>query len=245
MTYCVAVKLDSGLVMASDSRTHAGVDHVSSFRKMTVFERAGERVLVLLSSGNLAITQGVVGFLEQRRRDGAPEGLMTANSMFAAASVLGDALRQVQQRDAPYLAQSNIDSSASFLFGGQIVGEPPRLFHIYAEGNFIEATPETPFFQIGETKYAKPILDRVITSRLTLTEAAKCVLLSIDSAMRSNLSVGPPIDLLCYERDALSVGMHRRIAESDGYLDAIREQWGRGLLRVFAELPDPYWEHGS
>jgi putative proteasome-type protease len=161
--------------------------------------------------------------------------------MFDVATYIGDALRAVLKRDGPYLQQDNIDYGASFIVGGQISGEHPRLFTVYAQGNFIESTPETPYFQIGEMKYGKPILDRVIKPDSSLVDAAKCTLVSFDSTMRSNISVGLPIDLLVYERDTLRVGMRRRITEDDEYFEMVHHQWGEGLRRVFAELPPPNW----
>jgi putative proteasome-type protease len=233
--------LDSGLVLASDSRTNAGVDQVGSFRKMTVFERPGDRVLVLLSSGNLAVTQSVVGLLEQWGNENR-ENLLNTPSMYQAACLVGEALREVHKRDGPYLMQHHIDASAGFILGGQIGGQKHRLFNIYTEGNFIEATPDTPYFQNGELKYGKPILDRVLTHSTSLMEAAKCVLVSFDSTMRSNISVGLPIDLLCYERDCLKVALQRRLGHHDPYFDDMREQWAAGLKRLFSELPDPHWD---
>lgn len=242
MTYCVAMVLDAGMIFASDSRTNAGVDQVAKFCKMRVFERPGDRVIGIVNSGNLSISQNAINLLESRINAGenAPAVLNVA-SMFDVATLLGDCLRQVKSRDAPYLAQSNVDASASFLVGGQIGAERPRLFHIYAEGNFIEATPETPYFQIGETKYGKPIIDRVITRDTTLVDAAKCTLVSFDSTMRSNISVGLPIDLMVYETNALKVTTRWHIEESDPYFNMIHTQWGDGLRRVFAQLPNPAW----
>ena len=243
MTYCVGVLLESGMVFASDSRTNAGVDHVSSFRKMTVYERPGDRVIVILTSGNLSVTQNAINLLEQhsRRGEGTPS-IWTAPSMYDVSAMLGECLREVRRRDEPYLTQHNIDASASFILGGQIGGEPQRLFMVYQEGNFIEATSETPFFQVGETKYGKPIIDRVVKPWTSIVDATKCVLISFDSTMRSNVSVGLPIDLLVCERDALRVGMQRRILESDPYFNMIHTQWGEGLRRVFAQLPNPNWD---
>jgi len=241
VTYCVGVLLEAGLVLASDSRTNAGMDQIGSFRKMTVYERPGDLVLVLLSSGNLSLTQAVVSQLEQRATENQPS-LLTAPSLYQAACLVGETLRDVHTREGPYLIERNIDASAGFILGGQIGGEKHRLFNIYTEGNFIEATPDTPYFQNGEIKYGKPILDRVITSSTTLLEAAKCVLVSFESTMRSNISVGPPIDLLCYERNSLKVGMHRRIMDQDPYFESIKRQWQEGLRRVLGELPDPNWE---
>ena len=243
MTYCVGLVLDAGMVFASDSRTNAGVDHVSSFRKMKVFEREGDRVIVILSSGNLSMTQSAVNQLENqaRRTDGGPT-IWNAQSLFEIATLLGDCLRQVRQRDVTHLTQSNVDASASFILGGQVQGERQRLFLIYNEGNFIEAATETPFFQIGETKYGRPIIDRVIKPTTNLVEAAKCLLVSFDSTMRSNISVGMPIDLLVYRNGSLHAGMQRRILENDPYFSMIHTQWGEGLRSVFAKLPDPAWD---
>ncbi|MGE3154964.1 MAG: peptidase [Nitrospiraceae bacterium] len=242
MTYCVGVMLDSGLVLASDSRTNAGVDQIGNFRKMTVFERPGDRVIVILTSGNLAVTQGVIALLEQRAYMNQ-QNILNTGSLYEVACLVGETLREVHKRDGPYLMQHNIDASAGFILGGQVCGERHRLFNIYTEGNFIEATPDTPYCQNGEIKYGKPIIDRVITYSTGLMEAAKCVLISFDSTMRSNISVGPPIDLLCYERDSLKVGLQRRLWDHDSYFDKVREQWGAGLKRLFSDLPDPYWDN--
>ena len=246
MTYCVGVLLDAGMVFASDSRTNAGVDHVSSFRKMTVYDRPGDRVVVILSSGNLSVTQNAINLLESnaRRGDGSPN-VWNAQSLFEVATLLGDCLRDVKRRDAAYLTQNNIDANANFILGGQVKGEPQRLFMLYQEGNFIEATPDTPFFQVGETKYGKPIIDRVVKRSTSVIDATKCVLISFDSTMRSNVSVGLPIDLVTYAKDSLRIQLQRRITETDPYFTMIHHQWGEGLRRVFAQLPDPYWEDAA
>ncbi len=238
MTYCVAMRLDAGLVFLSDSRTNAGVDHINTFRKMTVYERAGDRVMVLLSSGNLAISQAVTALLQEGNHAMDGRSLMNVPTLFEAARVVGDALREVRRRDADDLKEFGIDFTAAFILGGQIAGEAPRLFHLYAAGNFIEATPETPYFQIGESKYGKPIIDRVIHRSRSLNEAAKCALISMDSTIRSNLSVGLPLDLLVYARDALCVAKHVSIEADDPYFNLIHNQWGERLRQVFAELPD-------
>jgi putative proteasome-type protease len=244
MTYCVALTLDAGMVFASDSRTNAGVDQVSIFRKMHVIARDDDRVIVFLSSGNLSITQSAINLLEHLSRSSdANKTVINASSMFEVADLVGNALREVRRRDGPYLQQNNIDSSASFIVGGQIRGEPQRLFNIYSEGNFIEATPETPYFQIGESKYGKPVIDRVIQRNTQLMEAAKCVLVSFDSTMRSNISVGLPIDMLIYDNNSLKVRVQRRIEEADAYFRMIHNQWGEGLRRVFAQLPNPDWNN--
>jgi len=242
MTYCVAMSLDAGMIFASDSRTNAGVDQIARFSKMRVFAREGNRVIVTLSSGNLSLTQNAVNILEQKARGGDNGlNLWNAESMFEVARMLGDALREVKTRDGPYLALNNIDSNANFIVGGQIKGEPARLFDVYSEGNFIEATPETCYFQIGESKYGKPVIDRVVNRRTSLLDATKCTIVSFDSTMRSNISVGLPIDLLVYETNSLSVRIQRRIEESDPYFQMVHNQWGEGLRRVFAQLPDPDW----
>ena len=242
MTYCVGVKLDEGLVFASDTRTHAGVDNFAKFCKMTVFQRPGDRVIVLLSSGNLAGTQAVIGVLNQRCAAGdAAPNLWNARTMFDVAMLVSDAMRDIEHRDGKFLEQNEISFNASFIVGGQLRGEPLRLFRIYAEGNFIEAGVETPFLQTGETKYGKPIIDRVITPSTPLDDAAKCVLVSFDSTMRSNLSVGMPIDLICYERDSLAIRMRRRFEEGDAYFTSLRNDWSEGTRRVFRELPDLHW----
>ncbi|HEY1327613.1 MAG TPA: peptidase [Casimicrobiaceae bacterium] len=235
------MSLDAGMIFASDSRTNAGVDQIARFSKMRSFAREGDRVIVMLSSGNLSITQSSVNLVEQRSRSDNELNLWNAESMFDVARLVGDALREVKSRDGPYLLQNNIDSSANFIVGGQIRGEPARLFDVYSEGNFIEATAETCYFQIGESKYGKPVLDRVISRTTSLLDATKCTIVSFDSTMRSNISVGLPIDLLVYEADSLRITLKRRIEESDGYFQLVHTQWGEGLRRVFAQLPDPDW----
>ena len=206
MTYCVAVKLNAGLVFLSDSRTNAGLDHISTFRKRSVDEQPGDRVMVLLSAGNLSISQSVreilqIEELREHREDGEdtpPITIWNAKSMFDAARVLGSAVRHVYDRDAEALKHAGLDFNVSFIFGGQVKGEGMRLFLVYSAGNFIEATNETPYFQVGESKYGKPVLDRVLTPDTPLDEAAKCALVSMDSTMKSNLSVGLPLDLVVY-----------------------------------------------
>ncbi len=246
MTYCVAVKLKAGMVFLSDSRTNAGLDQISTFRKMIVYEKPGDRFMCLLSAGNLSISQSIREILQtEQLKDpdgGEPITIWNARSMFDAARVLGSAVRHVYQRDGEALRRSGIEFNASLIFGGQIRGEGMRLFQVYSPGNFIEATAETPFFQIGESKYGKPILDRVIGTKLSLDEVAKCCLISMDSTMKSNLSVGLPLDLLCYERDSLHVRRHTLIDGRDPYFASLRERWGEQLRNVFNELPDPgYW----
>jgi putative proteasome-type protease len=234
--------LEQGMIFASDSRTNAGMDNFAKFCKMTVFERAGDRVLVLLSSGNLAGTQAVIGILNQRcaAGDDVPD-LWGARTMFDVAMLVADAMRDIERRDGEYLEDTDVGFNASFIVGGQIAGEPPRLFRIYAEGNFIEAGVDTPYFQTGETKYGKPIIDRVVVRSTPLADATKCVLVSFDSTMRSNLSVGMPIDLICYERDSLEVRWRRRFAEGDAYFAALSHEWSEGTRQVFRQLPELVW----
>ena len=242
MTYCVALRLDTGMIFASDSRTNAGVDHIATFCKMKVYEKSDDRVIVVLSSGNLSMTQGVTDLLDRHRN--AAEGVPTiwnAESMFDVATLAGDALREMQKRDGQMLMQSGIEATANLIIGGQIKGEHERLFHLYPQGNFIEASDETPYFQLGEAKYGKPILDRVLTPGTPQKEAAKCVLISFDSTIKSNISVGLPIDMLWYPKDALRVGVQQRIRDGDPYFSMLRQRWGGGLRRVFGELPDPDW----
>jgi len=238
MTYCVATMIDAGIVFASDSRTNAGVDNISTYRKMKVFERQGDRVLVIINSGNLAITQATLNDLEQAVRHNNETNLMNVASMYEAAELIGRALRQVRHRDGPYLAESHVDCSANFIIGGQIAGEEQRLFLIYPEGNFIEATSETPYFQIGEVKYGKPIIDRVIKADTCIDDAIKCILVSFDSTMRSNLSVGMPVDLVCYKRGSLQAGLMHRFDEQNSYMQQLRASWNEGVRRAFAQLPN-------
>jgi putative proteasome-type protease len=240
MTYAVALKLERGLVFAADTRTNAGVDNIAQFRKLQSWRKPGERVFVLLSAGNLSITQSVLSILNERIESGDDSlpTLYNAPNMFRAAQVIGEALREERSVDGPALAASKLGFATSFIFGGQIKGEKPRLFHIYPEGNFIEATSDTPFFQIGEHKYGKPILDRVARSDMPLGDAAKLMLLSFDSTLRSNLSVGMPIDILVYERDALDITRERRIESDDAYFKRLSAAWSDALRHAFSQIEE-------
>ena len=239
MTYCAAILTEEGLVFASDSRTNAGVDQVSSFRKMRIYERENDRALVILSSGNLSVTQNAINALDRSAMRGETPNIWSCNSMLHAAEILGRRLQEVKQRDGPYLQQSNIEASANFIIGGQIGNEAPRLFLLKSDGQMSEASATKPFVQIGETKYGKPILDRVIHSGIALRDAVKCLLISFDSTMRSNVSVGLPIDLCGYRRDTLKIHLRRCITEDDPYFRTIHKQWSEGLRQVFADLPSP------
>ncbi|MCA3213785.1 MAG: proteasome-type protease [Burkholderiales bacterium] len=234
------MKLDRGMVFLSDSRTNAGVDQISTFRKMTVFEHPGERLMVLLSAGNLAITQAVRQVVTERTGP-TDHSVWNAKTLFDAVRIVGEAVREIHERDAAALKQAGIDFTCHFIFGGQIRGERMRLFQVYAAGNFIEATPENPYFQIGEAKYGKPIIDRVVTPATALDEAAKCALISMDSTLRSNISVGLPLDLLVYEEGALQVTKFVQIDPHNQYMQMIRNTWGARLKQVFQEIPDPTW----
>jgi putative proteasome-type protease len=245
MTYCVAAVTEHGIVFASDSRTNAGVDQLGIFSKMTVIESAGDRVIVLLSAGNLASTQSVISLLKLRMKNENgeinPQGLLGLRSLYDVATLIGETMREVVTRDGPVLTQQNIDPGCTFIMGGQIDGKAQRLFLIYPQGNFIESSRDTSFFQIGESKYGKPVIDRVVKYDTSLRDVAKCLLVSFNSTMRSNLSVGPPIDLLAYEKDTLRVTLRQRFAENDPYFSEIGRFWSTGLRRVFLEVPDVPW----
>lgn len=248
MTYCVGIKLDAGLVFLSDSRTNAGLDQISTFRKMMVYEKAGDRFMVMLSAGNLSISQSVREILQVEKIDnpgGEPLTIWNAPSMFDAVRVLGSAVRRVYDQDGASLKQSGIDFNTSMIFGGQIRGEAMRLFLVYSAGNFIEATRETCFFQIGESKYGKPVLDRMVTPASGLDEAAKCALVSMDSTLKSNLSVGLPLDLLVYERDRFASDKIACIDEHNPYFHMIRSSWGQRLRQVFESIDAPRWDGGD
>ena len=248
MTYCIGIRLNAGLVFLSDSRTNAGIDQISTFRKMMVYEKADDRFMVLLSAGNLSISQSVREILQVEKLDNGSDEPLTiwnAPSMFDAARVLGAAVRRVYQQDGPSLKAAGVDFNASMIFGGQIAGEAMRLFLVYSAGNFIEATRETCFFQVGESKYGKPILDRVLTPATQLDEAAKCALVSMDSTLKSNLSVGLPLDLLVYREGSFKCEEHVCIDEHNPYFQMIHSTWGQRLREVFEGIDDPRWDGGD
>jgi len=240
MTYCVGMRLDAGLVFLSDSRTNAGVDHVGTFRKMSVFENPGDRTMVLMTAGNLSISQSIRQLVSDHV-DAKGNSIWTAPNMYEAARILGEAVRTIHHRDAKSLSEFGIDFNVSLIFGGQIKGERCRLFQIYSAGNFIESHNENTYFQIGEAKYGKPILDRVATPATPLDEAAKCALISMDSTLRSNISVGLPLDLLVYENNTLSITRFVTIDEKNQYFQMIRNTWGQQLKSVFESIDDPVW----
>ncbi len=246
MTYCIGIRLNAGLVFLSDSRTNAGIDQISTFRKMIVYERADDRFMVLLSAGNLSISQSVREILQLEKIDRGPDQpaltIWNAESMFEAVRVLGSAVRRVYQQDGPSLKAAGIDFNASMIFGGQIKGEAMRMFMVYSAGNFIEATRETCFFQVGESKYGKPILDRVLTPTTPLDEAAKCALVSMDSTLKSNLSVGLPLDLLVYREGSFRSDQIVCIDDQNPYFQMIHSTWGHRLREVFESIDDPVWD---
>ena len=249
MTYCIGIRLNAGLVFLSDSRTNAGIDQISIFRKMIVYENPGDRFMVLLSAGNLSISQSVREILQLEKVDRGPDQpaltIWNADSMFDAVRVLGATVRRVYQQDGPSLKAAGIDFNASMIFGGQIRGEAMRLFLVYSAGNFIEATRETCFFQVGESKYGKPILDRVLVPDTPLAEAAKCALVSMDSTLKSNLSVGLPLDLLVYREGSFKSDQIVCIDEQNPYFQMIHSTWGQRLREVFESIEDPVWDGGA
>jgi len=238
MTYCVGLLVNDGLVMAADTRTNAGLDNVGRFKKLFTWAKEGERVFVLLTAGNLAVTQAVTSLLSEQAEHPPEHGetFTTAKTMFQAANVVGNAIRAVKEIDEGHLTANGESFAASFIFAGQIGNERPRLFNIYAAGNFIEATPDTPFFRIGEHKYGKPILDRVARSDMELGDAAKMVLVSFDSTLRSNLSVGLPIDLLSYETNTLKIEHTKRIGPDDPYFKMLSTEWSKALRTAFKNI---------
>jgi len=249
MTYCVAIKLNAGLVFLADSRTNAGIDQISSFRKLMIYERPGERFMVLLSAGNLSISQSVREVLQTTQiRDpeqpGEPVTIWNAGSLYDAARVVGHAVRSVHERDGEALRQAGVDFNVSLIFGGQVRGEHMRLFQVYSAGNFIEATDETPFFQVGESKYGKPVLDRILTPGTSLEDAAKCALVSMDSTLKSNLSVGLPLDMVLYENNRYQSDKIVCIDESNPYFRLLHGRWGAEIRKAFDSIESPRWQAG-
>ncbi len=239
MTYCLGILLPDGLVLAADSRSNAGIDQVARVYKLALITRPGDRVIAILSAGNLATTQSVVTSLKESVGSGDPaHDLYTARSMFDVANILGAKLREVIAHESTYV-QPYADPSASFLVGGQIAGENPRLFQIYSAGNFVEASDRSCFLQIGETKYGKPILDRALTMQSRLDEAAKLALLSFDATVRSNLSVGLPIDLLRYETNSFTADDYATLEDHNPYWKELRHGYSDGLTALIERLPPP------
>ena len=233
--------VDAGIVMLSDTRTNAGVDNIATFHKLSIFETPGERAIALMVAGNLSITQSIIGLLKEALHNHEGRNLLNAENMLDAARCVGDAIREIHTRDGKALEEFKIEFNVSMILGGQIKGEAPRLFNIYSAGNFIEASDDTCYFQIGETKYGKPIIDRVVNRQTRLERAAKCGLISMDSTIRSNLTVSPPIDVVIIRTDELRIGSHQIIEAEDPYFRRIRTGWSEALGQAFLDLPDPDW----
>ena len=245
MTYCAAIRLKDGMIFASDTRTNAGVDHISTFRKLYQYGVEGERFIVLQTAGSLATSQAVFTKLQQDIDQRQESNLHTVATLFDAAQMIGECMRNVMNH-AKMVANDNNSSTftSSFMLGGQIKGQSPELYLIYPEGNCIRATQDTPFFQLGESKYGKPILDRVVTYDTDVKHAARALMLSFDSTIHSNLSVGMPIDVVIYQNDSLTLPKGRRIDEHDAYFNTMRNKWAEAIRRSLIELPacpDDYW----
>lgn len=245
MTYCLGIVTSSGLVFAADSRTNAGVDYISTYRKLFDFSLPGERVIIICTSGNLSITQAVIAGLHKDIKDRQECNLHTIDNMYEIARYIGEKIRQILEQDRTWLQQDGIDFVCNLILGGQIKGGNQELYLIYSQGNCLQATPETPFLQIGETKYGKPILDRILSYDISVEAAAKCALLSIDSTMKSNISVGPPINLVMYEVDSLKIRHHLQLSLRDPYLAEIRQAWESCLNQAFEAMPNINWDYYS
>lgn len=244
MTYCVGLRLKDGLVMLSDTRTNAGLDNIATFGKMHIFEKPDDRMIALMTSGNLAISQAVISLLNdgvETGQGGNPETLYSVPSMFRAAQIVSEAVRQTYNVHKEAMQSQGVSFEVGMMLGGQIRGREMRLYQVYSAGNFIEATEDTPFLQLGEHKYGKPILDRAVTYDIDLYDAIKLALVSMDSTLRSNLSVGMPLDLLMYRRDALKLEIRRRIADDDAYFRHVREYWSGALREAYQRIPRPDW----
>jgi putative proteasome-type protease len=242
MTYCLGIISVHGLVMAADSRTNAGVDYISTYRKMFDFSVPGDRTILICTSGNLSITQSVMLSIEQDLRSLDVENLHSCHSLYDTACYLGQKLRHVQSREREWLEKDRIDASCNLLLGGQVRGQQTELYMLYSQGNFIKAMPETPFLQIGEIKYGKPILDRTLTFDTSTEDAVKCAILSFDSTMKSNVSVGPPIDLVMYRADSFEICHQRTLYRGDPYLLQVRREWESFLKTAFDRMPSIEWE---
>lgn len=243
MTYCLGIITSSGIVMAADSRTNAGVDYISTHQKLFDFSQPGDRVILICTAGNLSITQATLTLLRQDLIAKAEHNLHTLPTLYEVARYIGLKAREIQEQDRPWLEKDHIDSQCTFLLGGQIQGEKPGLYLIYSQGNCIQASQDTPFLQIGEAKYGKPILDRILSFDTPLEAAAKCALLSIDSTMKSNISVGPPIRLVMYERDLFKVRYALKLKQNTPYLAQIRRSWEISLKEAFDRMPNLDWDH--
>jgi putative proteasome-type protease len=248
MTYCCGILVRDGLVMVADTRTNAGLDNVSTFRKLHVYTQPGERVMALASSGNLSLSQTVRSTLTEGMANpetGELETLMNAPTMFQAAQRIGRAVRAIQNVEGKALAEASVENEIAFLFGGQIKGGKLRLFMIYSAGNFIECTTDTPYLQIGEHKYGKPVLDRAVSFDTDLYDSLKLGLISMDSTMRSNLGVGLPIDIMVVRRDTCTAEVNYRIGADDAYFQDLRERWSAALRAAHMNIPRPPYGRGD
>lgn len=251
MTYCLGIITSAGLVMAADSRTNAGVDYISTHQKLFDFSYTGNsaegketpRVLLICTAGNLSATQATLTLLRRDLIAKTEPNLHNLSSLYDIARYIGAKAREIQDQDRPWLERDHIDAQCSFLLGGQVQGEEPGLFLIYRQGNCIQASKDTPFLQIGEAKYGKPILDRLLTFDTPLEEAAKCALLSIDSTMKSNISVGPPINLVMYEINTFKIRYELKLRLGAPYLAQIRRMWETSLKEAFDRMPMIDWEN--
>lgn len=248
MTYCIGLYLEDGLVMLADTRTNAGMDNIATYSKTYTWEVPGERILTLMAAGNLSITQSVVNMLNEgipplNDPEGSRDTMLNVNSLFQASRLVGRAIRQIHQEDAEAMQAQDTAFHASFLLGGQLKGREMRLFNIYSAGNFINATPETPFLQIGEHKYGKPILDRAFSySSTSIMDGIKLALLSMDSTIRSNMSVGFPLDLIVYRKNQFKLDLKTRIEDNDPYFQHLSKSWSDALCQSYQQLPSPDWK---
>ncbi len=245
MTYCLGIINKFGILMAGDSRTNAGVDYISAYKKLFDLSLPGERVIVICASGSLSVTQGVLTRINRDIKNQESDNLHTLPTMYDIAGYIGSKSREIQDLDRPWLEKDKIDFSCNFLLGGQIIGEEPQLYHVYPQGNFIQASKETPFLQIGETNYGKPIIDRTIAYDTPLEDAAKCALLSMDSTMKSNISVGPPINLIMYETDSFDLSKTLELPLGAPYIAKIRKLWEKSVRQAFEAMPDIEWDQES
>lgn len=243
MTYCLGLVLDQGLVLASDSRTNAGVDYVTTFSKLHVFTPAPDRIFVLLSAGNLATTQEVLNRIRRDLKQPVKgTTLLNARYLFEAAEYVGKVSLGVQRDHGPALQQSGVSAQTTLILGGQIAGEPPGLYMIYPQGNYFAASPETPYLQIGENKYGKPALDRIAKLRLSLEDAARLCIVSLDATSRSNVTVGPPYEVAIYPKDSMALSQRLRLEAESPLLKQLSDSWNAGICRAFESLPRFDWE---
>jgi len=249
MTYCLSLLSQDGLVFLSDSRSNAGMDSIATHRKMHVYEKPGDRVIVLQSSGNLSLTHSALALIAEDLLIGETKTehphLLNQKTLFETARYIGQKVREVEKLDRANLEKDDYKFNIHFLVGGQIGEFPHGLWYVYPQGNVMHASIETPFLQVGESKYGKPILDRGFRFTSSLDEATKFGVLSMDSTMKSNLSVGPPVDIVVYEKDALRINRRAHLTEKDPYLQSIRQQWGEGLARLAKEMPDLQFEEST